>query len=149
MDSKYGMVKRYVTEEGDEILFVFNAMTFVIYMNYTGRDLMSDFTKLVINQNTTVKQLRPELLSELESGDLSNVTEEEIAQLSALNSAETNQFMLDYIAALIATAKYPQRIDYCDAICQIPISMLYDKAFANELFELMQFGLVPGGKKKA
>ena len=48
MQSKYGMVKTFRNGDGDEIKLVFNAMTFVIYMNYTGRDLMNDFSKLAV-----------------------------------------------------------------------------------------------------
>nr|DAG57228.1 MAG TPA: hypothetical protein [Bacteriophage sp.] len=148
MQSKYGMVKTFHTSEGDEIKLVFNAMTFVIYMNYTGRDLMNDFTKLAISQTQNVQTLRPGLIEEVGRGDFSNVTEEEMSQLAKMNTQESNQFLIDFIAALIATASYPQRIDYCDVIMCIPIEMLYDKDFSAELLELLKFGLVPNDVKK-
>lgn len=148
MQSKYGMVKTFHTSEGDEIKLVFNAMTFVIYMNYTGRDLMNDFTKLAISQTQNVQTLRPGLIEEVGRGDFSNVTEEEMSQLAKINTQESNQFLIDFIAALIATARYPQRIDYCDVIMCIPIEMLYDKDFSAELLELLKFGLVPNDVKK-
>lgn len=148
MQSKYGMVKTFHTSEGDEIKLVFNAMTFVIYMNYTGRDLMNDFTKLAISQTQNVQTLRPGLIEEVGRGDFSNVTEEEMSQLAKINTQESNQFLIDFIAALIATASYPQRIDYCDVIMCIPIEMLYDKDFSTELLELLKFGLVPNDVKK-
>lgn len=148
MQSKYGMVKTFHTSEGDEIKLVFNAMTFVIYMNYTGRDLMNDFTKLAISQTQNVQTLRPGLIEEVGRGDFSNVTEEEMSQLAKINTQESNQFLIDFIAALIATASYPQRIDYCDVIMCIPIEMLYDKDFSAELLELLKFGLVPNDVKK-
>lgn len=148
MQSKYGMVKTFHTSEGDEIKLVFNAMTFVIYMNYTGRDLMNDFTKLAISQTQNVQTLRPGLIEEVGRGDFSNVTEEEMSQLAKMNTQESNQFLIDFIAALIATASYPQRIDYCDVIMCIPIEMLYDKDFSTELLELLKFGLVPNDVKK-
>lgn len=148
MQSKYGMVKTFHTSEGDEIKLVFNAMTFVIYMNYTGRDLMNDFTKLAISQTQNVQTLRPGLIEEVGRGDFSNVTEEEMSQLAKINTQESNQFLIDFIAALIATASYPQRIDYCDVIMCIPIEMLYDKDFSAELLELLKFGLIPNDVKK-
>lgn len=148
MQSKYGMVKTFHTSEGGEIKLVFNAMTFVIYMNYTGRDLMNDFTKLAISQTQNVQTLRPGLIEEVGRGDFSNVTEEEMSQLAKMNTQESNQFLIDFIAALIATASYPQRIDYCDVIMCIPIEMLYDKDFSAELLELLKFGLVPNDVKK-
>lgn len=148
MQSKYGMVKTFHTSEGDEIKLVFNAMTFVIYMNYTGRDLMNDFTKLAISQTQNVQTLRPGLIEEVGRGDFSNVTEEEMSQLAKINTQESNQFLIDFIAALIATASYPQRVDYCDVIMCIPIEMLYDKDFSAELLELLKFGLVPNDVKK-
>lgn len=148
MQSKYGMVKTFRNGDGDEIKLVFNAMTFVIYMNYTGRDLMNDFSKLAVSQAQNVQSLRPGLIDEIGQGDFSHVTEEELSQLSKINSGEANQFLIDFISALIATAEYPKRIDYCDAIMSIPIEMLYDRDFANELLELLKFGLVPNESKK-
>ena len=147
MQGKYGMVKTYHNDDV-EIKLVFNAMTFVIYMNYTGRDLMNDFSKLAISQSQNVQTLRPGLIDEIGQGDFSHVTEEELSQLSKINSGEANQFLIDFISALIATAEYPKRIDYCDAIMSIPIEMLYDRDFSNELLELLKFGLVPNDSKK-
>lgn len=149
MQAKYGMVKTFHTSDGEEIKLVFNAMTFVIYMNYTGRDLMADFTKLAISQSQSVKTLRPGLIEQIGSGDFSGITEEELAEVAKINTQDANQFLIDFIAALIATAVYPQRVDYCDVIYSIPIEMLYDKDFSAELLELLKFGLVPSdGKKK-
>lgn len=132
----------------DRIKLVFNVTTFIIYHGYTGHDLMADFNNLALENMSNMEKIRPEIKEQIKSGtlDMASLTAEDIKLLATLDNAQNNTFLLNFIASLIATARYPEKVDYIDIINEIPMEMLRDKDFANELRELMAFGLAD--KKK-
>lgn len=154
------MVKTYRHDEFDEtgkivkteyIKLVYNVMTYIIYQNYTGRDLQADFHKLVVSNMDIVNSVSKETMEKLDKGllnasNIDELPEEDVKALMKMSNPDTNLFLVDFIASLIATAKYPTKIAYEDIIFQIPLEMLQDESFTNELLDLMKFGL-PNKKK--
>lgn len=154
------MVKTYRHDEFDEtgkivkteyIKLVYNVMTYIIYQNYTGRDLQADFHKLVVSNMDIVNSVSKETMEKLDKGllnasNIDELPEEDVQALMKINNPDTNLFLIDFIASLIATAKYPTRVAYEDIIFEIPLEMLQDESFTNELLDLMKFGL-PDKKK--
>lgn len=154
------MVKTYRHDEFDEtgkivkteyVKLVYNVMTYVIYQNYTGRDLQADFHKLVVSNMDIVNSVSKETMEKLDKGllnasNIDELPEEDVQALMKINNPDTNLFLIDFIASLIATAKYPTRVAYEDIIFEIPLEMLQDESFTNELLDLMKFGL-PDKKK--
>ena len=160
--ANYGMVKTYRYEQYDDngklikiddIKMVFNVMTYIIYQNYTGRDLQADFQKMLADNMAIYDKVSAETKDKLNGGvltseDLANMPTEDLVTLMELSNPKTNMFLVDFIASLIATAKYPKKVDYEEIIFEIPMQMLSDASFANELFELMTFGVPEHSKKK-
>lgn len=160
MANNYGMVKTYRHDEFDDngkivkteyVKLVYNVMTYVIYQNYTGRDLQADFHKLIANNIDIVNSVSKETREKLDKGLINNsniaeLPEQDLQALMKISNPDTNLFLIDFIASLIATAKYPTRVAYEDIIFEIPLEMLQDESFTNELLDLMKFGL-PDKKK--
>ena len=154
------MVKTYRHDEFDDngkivkteyVKLVYNVMTYVIYQNYTGRDLQADFHKLIANNIDIVNSVSKETREMLDKGLVNNsniaeLPEQDLQALMKISNPDTNLFLIDFIASLIATAKYPTRVAYEDIIFEIPLEMLQDESFTNELLDLMKFGL-PDKKK--
>ena len=157
-----GLVKVYREYETDpttgetkvvsETKLVFNAMTFVIYKNYFGTDLMADRNKLYFEQASNLHAVRPEIVKQIQETqtiDWEKVTPEDIEALSKLDTFGSQQFIVQLIVAMMATARYPQKCDVNDLIMEMPESMLYDADFVqNELPELMTHGLQTATQKK-
>ena len=154
------MVKTYRHDEFDDngkivkteyVKLVYNVMTYVIYQNYTGRDLQADFHKLIASNIDIVNSVSKETREMLDKGLVNNsniaeLPEQDLQALMKISNPDTNLFLIDFIASLIATAKYPTRVAYEDIIFEIPLEMLQDESFTYELLDLMNFGLID--KKK-
>ncbi len=159
--ANYGMVKTYRYEQYDDngkivkinnIKMVFNVMTYIIYQNYTGRDLQADFQKMIAEHVAIYDSISEETKQKLNdkvltAEDFATMPESDVQTLMKMSNPMTNLFLVDFIASLIATAKYPTKVNYEDIIYEIPMEMLTDESFANELFDFMRFG-VPESKKK-
>jgi hypothetical protein len=138
----YGLVKTI-----DGVKLVGNAMSFILYKNYFGRDLLNDivaFAKANANSDT-VKRLAA--FGVKDAGDLSSLTDEQQAELFAATDGYKfdSEFVLNFAAALIATARYPEKVDVTEIIMEIPPHWLADKEVVTELMEFLS--LFIKGKK--
>lgn len=138
----------------DKINFTYNFRTPILYMNYTGRDIIADFNKTLAANSHVLPKLRPETIQKLQNindvgkFDISDFTEEELDILvSQINTSETNEFLTNYVKVLYATTIYPQKLEWAEIDDYIPPHILSDRDFVQELYGLMVFGM-PDYKKK-
>ena len=131
--NKYGLVK--TLKDGDhEIKLMGNAMTFVLYKSYFGRDLLNDiieFARKNSNKDTIDKVLA--------LGDVTQIKESEAQKvLESMGEFHFDtEFILNFMAALIATAKYPERVSVADIIMEIPPHFLVDTEIVSEVVEFL------------
>ena len=137
--SQYGLVKTLDAPDGEKIKLVGNAYTFIIYKSYFGRDLLNDIV------NFAGKNASPELLKKFESLKVTDV--ESLANLGDTEQKELfasigdfnfdAEFILNFIAALIATARFPEKPDIIDIIMSVPPHWVADREIINELLEFL------------
>ena len=137
--AQYGLVKTLDAPDGEKIKLVGNAYTFIIYKSYFGRDLLNDIV------NFAGKNASPELLKKFESLKVTNV--ESLAKLGDAEQKELfdsigdfnfdAEFILNFIAALIATARFPEKPDVIDIIMSVPPHWVADREIINELLEFL------------
>jgi len=131
--TKHGLVKT-IKDGDDEIKLVGNALTFVLYKSYFGKDLLNDIVAFA------KKNTNPQMLDKiLAIGDIDKI-EDDKAQL-LLESMEDysfdSEFVLQFIAALMATAQYPNKPDVGELIMQIPPHFLVDRDVVTEVIEFL------------
>ena len=135
----YGLVKTMEDGQGGKIKLVGNALTFILYKNYFGRDLLNDIVSFAKNNADSGMVKKFGALSVKTVEDLSNLSESEQAQLlSAVGDFRFDtEFTLNFIAALMATARYPDKPDITDIIIEIPPHWLADSKIVTELMEFL------------
>jgi hypothetical protein len=141
--SKYGLVK--VLKHGDdEIKLVGNAMTFILYKSYFGRDLLNDVVEFA-RKNSSKEWLAK--LDDFKDLDIKNVAEEQATELlGAMGDYQfDSEFILNFIACLIATAKYPEKLDIGNLIMKIPPHFIVDTEVVSEVLEFLTMFI---GQKK-
>jgi len=144
-----GLVKTMDDGNGGEIKLVGNALTFILYKSYFGRDLLNDIVAFAKNSAdaATVKKfgkLKIETVTDVAL--LSEAEQEEL--LSAVGGFKfDSEFVLNFIAALMATAQYPARADVTDIIIQIPPHWIADKTVVSELMEFLALFITDKKKK--
>jgi len=135
----YGLVKTMDDGQGGKIKLVGNALTFIIYKNYFGRDLLIDIVSFAKNNADAgmVKKFNGLNIRTVE--DLATLTEIEQEQLlSAMGGFRFDtEFTLNFIAALMATARYPEKPDVIDVIVGIPPHWIADSGIITELMEFL------------
>ena len=135
----YGLVKTLDDGKGGKIKLVGNALTFIIYKNYFGKDLLNDIVAFAKNNagSDTVQKLGQLGVNVID--DLSKLTSEKQEELfSAISGYKFDtEFVLQFIASLIATAQYPQKPDVTDIIVSIPPYWLADNEIITELMEFL------------
>ena len=137
--TQYGLVKTLDAPDGEKIKLVGNALTFIVYKSYFGRDLLNDIVAFA------AKNASPELLKKFDNlkitsvEDLANLSEDGQGELLASVTDFTfdTEFVLNFIAALIATAKYPEKPDIIDVIMSVPPHWVADREVINELMEFL------------
>ena len=132
----YGLVKTLKADDGREIKLAGNALTFILYKSYFGRDLLSDivsFAKANANADT-VKGINVKT-----ADDINALDRETRAQLinTAGNYKFDSEFIINFLAALIATAKYPEKPDIVSIITDIPPYFITDGEIISELTEFL------------
>jgi hypothetical protein len=135
----YGLVKTLDDGQGGKIKLVGNALTFILYKSYFGRDLLNDIVAFAKNSADTETVKRFNNLKVKTADDLSQLTESEQKELiSAIGEYRFDtEFVLNFVAALMATAKYPNKVDVTDLIIEIPPWWIADKAIISELMEFL------------
>jgi len=137
--AQYGLVKTLEAPDGEKIKLVGNAFTFIIYKSYFGRDLLNDIVGFA------GKNASAELLKKFDNLKITSV--EDLSALSGDGQKELfasvadftfdTEFILNFIAALIATAKYPEKPDIVDIIMSVPPHWVADREIINELLEFL------------
>ena len=144
----YGLVKKMDDGSGGEIKLAGNALTFILYKSYFGRDLLNDIVAFARNNADpeTVKKFSKMNITDIE--DVAGLSDAEQGELlAAVGDFKFDaEFVLQFIAALIATAKYPEKPDVTDIIVGIPPWWIADKAVVSELMEFLS--LFISSKKK-
>ena len=135
----YGLVKTLDDGQGGKIKLAGNALTFILYKSYFGRDLLNDIVAFAKNSADIETIKRFNNLKVKTADDLALLTESEQKQLlTAVGEYRFDtEFVLNFIAALIATAKYPIKPDVTDLIIEIPPWWIADKTIISELMEFL------------
>lgn len=145
---QYGLIKTIKLNDGEELKLCGNAMTFILYKSYFGRDLLNDiisFAKKNSNKETLekLKQYKIESVD-----DLDKLDDEQTAQvLSTMEAYDfDSEFILNFVASLMATAEYPEKIDVGELIMSIPPYIITDNTTIVELLDF--FSLFIAQKKR-
>jgi hypothetical protein len=134
-----GLVKTMDDGNGNKIKLVGNALTFILYKSYFGRDLLNDIVAFAKKSADAVTVSKFNALNIKTAEDLSALTEAQQADLlTAVGDYKfDSEFVLNFIAALIATARYPEKPDITDIIVEIPPHWVADKRVITELMEFL------------
>ena len=135
----YGLVKTLDDGQGGKIKLVGNSLTFILYKSYFGRDLLNDIVAFAKNSADIETIKRFNNLKVKTADDLALLTESEQKELlTAVGEYRFDtEFVLNFIAALMATAKYPIKPDVTDLIIEIPPWWIADKTIISELMEFL------------
>jgi hypothetical protein len=132
----FGLVKTLKTDEGREIKLVGNALTFIIYKSYFGRDLLSDIVAFA-RANANVDGIKGVTVKTAEDiNALDRETREKIINAAGEYKFDS-EFIINFLAALIATAKYPEKPDIVSIITEIPPYFITDGEIITELTEFL------------
>ena len=144
---QYGLIKTIKTDD-DEIKLCGNAMTFILYKSYFGRDLLNDIISFAKKNSSqaTLEKLRELKIEKVD--DIESLTPEQTK--SVLETIEEynfdSEFILNFLASLMATALYPEKVDIAELIMAIPPYFVSDTKIINELLEF--FSLFISQKKR-
>lgn len=118
---------------------VFTAQTYIIYKNYIGRDLMSDF----YNTGRDSQQEYEKSYSTIQKvkGNTKKLSNEDIKVLCELNFNNMREFFQNLTVAMIATNEYPKIRSYQQICAELPDGLLDDKEFIEELWAILQFSI--------
>ena len=101
---QYGMIKTLKVSDDEELKLCGNALTFILYKSYFGRDLLNDiigFAKKNSNKDTLekLKEYNIESVSDIEKLNDEQTTD----VLNTMQNYEfDSEFILNFIASLIA-----------------------------------------------
>lgn len=139
-----GLVKTMDDGNGGKIKLVGNALTFILYKSYFGRDLLNDIVAFAAKSADAGTVKRFSELNIKTVADMANLSEsEQMELLTAVGGYQfDSEFVLNFIAALIATGKYPEKMDVTDIIIEIPPHWIADKAVISELMEFLSLFII-------
>ena len=145
---QYGLVKTIKLNDGEDLKLCGNALTFILYKSYFGRDLLNDiisFAKKNSNKETLEKLQQYNIKS---VDDLDKLDDEQTAQVLATMEAYQfdSEFILNFVASLMATTQYPEKPDIGELIMAIPPYIITDNATISELLDF--FSLFITQKKR-
>ena len=144
---QYGLVKKIQVGD-DELKLCGNALTFILYKSYFGRDLLNDIISFAKKNSSkeTLEKLSKYNINSVD--DMDKLNDEQTAEV--LETIETYQFdsefILNFVASLIATAEYPNKPEVGELIMSIPPSIVTDNELISELLEF--FSLFISQKKR-
>jgi len=130
---QYGLVK-VIKEGDDEIKLCGNAMTFVLYKSYFGRDLLNDIIDFAKKNTANVSYEELQNLGRAE--DLSDEQAQQIFEKMG-DFQFDSEFVLNFIASLMATAQYPAKPDVAELICSIPPNFILNQGIITELMDFL------------
>ena len=134
-----GLVKTMDDGNGGKIKLVGNALTFILYKSYFGRDLLNDIVAFAKNSASAEAVKKFSGLNIRTVDALNALDDAKQAELLAgiTDYKFDSEFVLNFIAALLATARYPEKVDVTDIIVGIPPWWLADNAIISELMEFL------------
>jgi len=132
----YGLVKTLKADDGKEFKLVGNALTFILYKSYFGRDLLSDIVSFAkANANIdSIKSFNIKTAEDLNAID--RETREKVINAAGEYKFDS-EFIINFLAALIATARYPEKPDIISIILEIPPYFVTDGEIITELTEFL------------
>jgi hypothetical protein len=138
----YGLVKTL-----DGVKLVGNALTFIVYKNYFGRDLLNDIVAFAKKNAGAAVVKKLSALNVRTAEQISALPEQEQTEIFEAASGFTfdSEFVIHFAAALIATARYPEKPDISEVIAEVPPHWLADNEVITELMEFLS--LFIGSKK--
>lgn len=133
-------------EVAKEIKLVFSPMTLIFYHKFVGRDFFVDFLSLGASakKDLEASSLRQELKDKISKGEeltLNDLSEKDVIMFSAKTMSENMAFYFNLIAAMIATAQYPNPLDFAETINSLPLQMYTDEELFSQLNELIAFAV--------
>lgn len=134
----------YITEITEKTLQLsFNAMTYLIYKNFTARDLMQDFMIAGMRNEKARGEVEERNKGLLEKAkDINTLTEEDIDFLSQLDLDSNIEFLINAAAAMVATAEYPKKREFGEIIRDdLPFFIFEDTDFVKNITGLIGYGL--------
>ena len=132
----YGLVKTLKTDDGREIKLVGNALTFILYKSYFGRDLLSDIVAFA-KANANVESIKGYNVKTAEDiNALDRETRERVINAASEYKFDS-EFIINFLSALIATARYPEKPDIVSIITEIPPYFITDGEIITELTEFL------------
>lgn len=159
---QFAMIRKYkanyVDEETQEqreaeITLKGNVFTYIIYKNFTGRDLQSDIAKsLLTNNNQQLLALLDKWKIKIVADDISwfnNLTDEQRNEIMPyLSNTLDTEFNIYFTAALIATNEYPKMRSFEETIMSIPPEWIMDGEFINDVYGFLPMFIKTEVKKK-
>jgi hypothetical protein len=133
----YGLVKTMDDGAGGKIKLVGNALTFVLYKSYFGRDLLNDIVSFAKKSADAETVARLGQFKVRTADDVSALSAEQRTALLSADYKFDSEFVLNFIAALIATARYPEKADITEIITEIPPWWLADGETVSGLMEFL------------
>jgi len=145
----HGLVKTMDDGSGGQIKLVGNALTFILYKSYFGRDLLNDIIAFARNSADTSAVKKFSELNIRTAADIENLDDGARDKLFAgiTDYKFDTEFVLNFLAALMATARYPEKPDVTDLIIAIPPHWVADKAVISELMEFLSLFITDRKRK--
>jgi len=131
--TKHGLIKT-LKDGDDEIKLMGNAYTFIAYKSYFGKDLLNDIVAFA------KKNTNPQMLDKLLTmGDLEDLNDDKALALleNMADYSFDSEFILQFIASLMATAEYPVKPDIGELIMRIPPHFVVDRDVVAEVIEFL------------
>ena len=133
---QYGLIKKIKVGD-DELKLCGNALTFILYKSYFGRDLLNDIISFAKKNSSkaTLEALGKFKIESVE--DIDKLTDEQTQKvLETIESYQfDSEFILNFVASLIATAEYPNKPEIGELIMSIPPSIITNNNLITELLE--------------
>lgn len=127
----------FITEKTEKkIELSFNLMTYLIYKNVVGSDLMKDFMGFGKKFQNKVEEN-----SEILTADADNLTNEEIDKIAEVWDNNVMQFLIQVTAAMIATSEYPKHRAFEEIVKELPLQLFFDGEFVKEIVQLISFNI--------
>ena len=130
----------FLTENKEyKIELCFTAQTYIIYKNFTTRELLVDCIKAGKSADKEYSS-KKETIERLKY-KTEELTEDEIKEISTLSFYEIKEFMQDCVVAMIATNEYPKKRSYEEIKEELPDGIFEEQGFLDEVWALLQFGI--------
>lgn len=126
----------FITENIEKkIELSFNLMTYLIYKNVIGTDLMKDFITFGKKFQNKIEKDEKVVTAN------NNLTDEEIEKISEVWDDDIMQFLIQVVVAMIATSEYPKKRPFEEIIKELPLNLFLDGDFIKEVVQLISFNI--------